>query len=288
MSKLKATLKLPFRIFLFSTVMVFFFIYVRWFQISPLEDISFDAYTSGALLFGYILLLLYGTLLFMNFKARFFISKIIYAIGTILFFLANWWHISVYMPDVIDTAKYDGEKYYLTFNYQFLDYQWTHYQFTKWSRPFSYETYSIGPLHRGQLKFIYDKKQREVSILGTFPDNELVFTDGKDSHFYESGSIQMENLRYYLSESCNKTAAQTYCDTYIFALYQCNIDNTMCHPVPIRFTTGIYEFLGVLESNEATQEINLYQWYSDEIKTPIFTYGEYSRCYVEGCEILLP
>lgn len=92
--------------------MVFFFIYVRWFQISPLEDFSFDAYTSGALLFGYILLLLYGALLFMNFKARFFISKIIYAVGTILFFLANWWHISVYMPDVIDTAKYDGEKYY--------------------------------------------------------------------------------------------------------------------------------------------------------------------------------
>jgi hypothetical protein len=41
-----------------------------------------------------------------------------------------------------------------------------------------------------------------------------------------------------------------------------------------------------LEANEASNEINIYIDEDANRDTLIYTYGEYPRCYVEGCEIL--
>jgi hypothetical protein len=46
-----------------------------------------------------------------------------------------------------------------------------------------------------------------------------------------------------------------------------------------------YDFF-VLEGNEETNEIEVYNDNKENGGTLIFAYGEHPRCYVEGCEIL--
>ena len=67
-------------------------------------------------------------------------------------------------------------------------------------------------------------------------------------------------------------------------IYQCELDNTGCAPLPFQYTGE--DEIAYLEFNEATQEYEFYVWpdIGDEIL--VYSFGDHPRCYAEGCEIL--
>ena len=71
-----------------------------------------------------------------------------------------------------------------------------------------------------------------------------------------------------------------------YRLFECDLGHASCDPIPIMYTKDNVDFL-VLEADETTKEINLYDELSDsDERILIFSYSEHPRCYVEGCEIL--
>jgi len=275
------------RLFLISMA-VFVLIYIWWFRLTP-WDTKNENYTNINYRVGLILLFLYvGAAIFWWFaKNRAFLGMFFGSI-TIFFFLLNSLCIAVFMPRVIDTAKYNRTTYYLVSYSTWPDAPWTLHQLTKWQGFFGYDSHDVGV--SGSLEIRYDKKMQLVSVVKVFPTNyeRLIYLDSLPSRRFDEIEVEFEGERYYPSYECNRNPKYPYlCETYTYMLYQCELDNTLCKPLPFRYT-GDYAFEMYIERGNNTNDINVFFDIGDYpgIKTLIFIVSDHPRCYVEGCEIL--
>jgi hypothetical protein len=273
------------------SIAIFVLIYIWWFRLTPWNpsmtfwDSPKICCTSNVTYrFGLILLIFYAVSgMFWRFiKSRGCFGTFFRA-TTIFFFTINSWYITLFVPRIIDVAKYNGIMYYLVSYYTGPDQPSTLYQLTKWHGMFNYEIRDMDRwVWKG--KIFYDQKTNLVNIVTEYK-NHLSYTDDIPPRYYEHDSRQLGNYLYYVSSLCNskgKDLCVTY--DYAYAMYECELDNTACAMLPFRYT-GEGEF-NYLEVDEKTKEVGFYVWLASEGNILAYSYGEQPRCYVEGCEIL--
>ena len=132
------------------------------------------------------------------------------------------------------------------------------------------------------LSLMFDKPTfpNEINIVHTrFGDGfkYLEYTYGKEPRYYDYPALLNDHL-YYLAHYYNPGPKTT-----TFLLYECNLDNTSCKQLPIRYVGSGY--LRDTVANEAKGEINVFIDDQMEQDTLIFTWGKNPQCFVEGCEI---
>lgn len=186
-----------------------------------------------------------------------------------------------YFPEVIDQADFGNFKYYITSGLD-MDYHsyLTFYKCKKWSLKchILYSTYDRQDF--GEI--IIDKEKNEVSAIGRGPNSRLVYTDGEHSRLYEGYPTRLSSHIYQMSTDYDTGACGlSSCDTYVYTLYECNLDYKSCNPIPIQYSTT-HDDVIILNANEITNEINA----TDNDDTLIFTYGAHPVCYVDKCVIL--
>lgn len=271
--------------FFLAVLLVFLILYLRWFYLIPCLPL---------MAFNFILLLVYGVFTGVYWiavaKDKAFIVK------TVLFMLCIgllgtvYLDLNLHMPRIRNTAKCNGNTYYITDIQPLFDEQWTETHLTKWRSICCFGTrffgYSAGP-----FEIVCDEDNKETNFVNTY-SGKLYYTDGDEVRVYqEYVGTKLENHRYFLSrrlflpEGSDKQRHPLY-DVHTYTLYECNLDYTNCTSLPIEYTSGDIGSL-VLEADELGKEINLFDEYVlSERKILIFTYGENSRCYVDGCVIL--
>lgn len=186
-----------------------------------------------------------------------------------------------YFPEVVDQTKFGEFKYYIVSGID-MDYH-SHLSFYKckqWSLKCDilYGTYDRQDFE----EIIIDKEKNEVSAISSEPHSRLVYTDGEHSRLYEGYPTRLGDHIYQMSTEYDAgTCASSSCDTYIYTLYECNLNYTSCNPLPVQYS-AVYDNVIILNANEITDEINA----SDGDDTLIFTYGKHPVCYVDGCVIL--
>jgi len=283
MKKIIEAIKWIVRNSLLITVAGFIIIYLRWFKLTPL---IFYNDPDGAYIVGLILLGIFGFFVMLLKLARNrAVVKIILLVPTILFFLGNITHIIAFFPSMEFTTKCNGNTYYITWMHPFGDYQWTFYNVTIWKGVFKYKSFFFGySPGAGPYKVICDEERNEANIVSTFTE-ALAYTDGANPRRYDRYvGTSLKTHRYFLAWQCNDRLP-TICGSETFILYQCNLGYTSCKSLPISYTGESVDYL-ILEANEETNEIELYDDFKEDGGILIFTYGEHPRCYVEGCEIL--
>lgn len=239
-----------------------------------------DCCSNNNYIAGLILLFFYGgSATFWSLTKNHTCLGVLFRLITIFFLILNGWYITVFMPRIIDAAKYNGTVYYLVSYSTWPDSPWTIYQLTKWRGAFKYEIQAMPDRWVWKGRLFYDKKTNLVNIVTVFDDrNHLLYTDDTPPRYYEHDSRQLGNHLYYVSSQCK------YCNTYPYTMYECELDNTSCIMLPFRYT-GEGEF-GYLEINEKTKEVGFYISPASGGNILAYSYGEHPRCYVEGCEIL--
>ncbi|CAG0972375.1 hypothetical protein ANAEL_01252 [Anaerolineales bacterium] len=198
---------------------------------------------------------------------------------------ANITYIMNFYPRRLATAETDKHKYYVTTSYDwdFHSYQ-NFYKCKKWglncrSLYFSYSL-SLGPI-------IVDNQNKEINLIGM---GGILYTDGENPRSYTRPASEFQGHIYQFSETCkdvNSRKGRYSCDSYTYILHQCNLDYKSCTPLPIQYNSLSYDTLLIMEGNEATGELNIYDSYLEDERILIATFGENSHCYVEGCEILM-
>ncbi|MEW5940022.1 MAG: hypothetical protein AB1750_10195, partial [Chloroflexota bacterium] len=147
-------------------------------------------------------------------------------------------------------------------------------------------TVHVPPSHY-HVKLVYDEKMKLVSVVEkSWDDSEsLLYTDSLPPRtFWED--LEFEGKRYYLAYVCNPNPENKYDCIATYTLYQCELDNTSCVPLPFQYTEQDHQVEEiVMERDNTTNNVKV-SFYWDGITTLIFSYGDHPRCYVEGCEIL--
>jgi len=190
-----------------------------------------------------------------------------------------------FYPVTLDEAKLGDYKYYIgsTIDWDNHSFQ-TFYKCNKWS--FNCEELT-GSYSAVGWEIIVDEQNNEVSLLGY---RGLVFTDGENPRSYSPPAAEFKNHIYQFSDECNNfnnNKGYYSCDSYTYQLYECDTNYKSCGSLPVQYTVRDFDALLVIEENEETSEINVYDdWDDNPNRKLIFTYGEHPRCYVEGCEIL--
>jgi hypothetical protein len=185
---------------------------------------------------------------------------------------------------VIASAEYNGTNYFIV----------EHMTWDSWESPIQLEkrcgyhmcgSYSLKGAP--SMGFFYESKSNLVHVVSRYKDKErLIFTDSNPPRYYKDAADSM-NHRFYNSIDCIKRTEVTYgyhCDSYRHIIYECELDNTGCVPLPFQFVS--VEDYSYLEFNEATQEIVLYVIPDIGDDILVYSYGDHPRCHVEGCEIL--
>ena len=195
-------------------------------------------------------------------------------------------YFSLYIPTVLDKDVINDKTYYLTGELEVFDIRAYHrlYECTKSSflcvqTPF----WEGGGASFRPLQLMVDEtgNPNEINVMWTSYNGEITlleYTYGKQPRYYDYPA-QLNNRLYYLAHIRNISSKP---NTYL--LYECRLDNTSCNQLPIK-----YEGFGSFRDtrvNEATGEINVYIDDQMDQETIIFTWGDYPRCYVNGCEIL--
>lgn len=193
--------------------------------------------------------------------------------------------LSLQAPIVLDTAKVDSETFYLTGELEVFD---SH----AYSRLYKCNdiTYRCertrffdggGGAGFRDLHLMIDRTSSSDEIHVIYRNyagfEMLDFTHGSQPRYYDYPA-QLNNYLYYLARYNNNESKTT---TYL--LYECNLDNTSCKQLPIK-----YEGNGYLRDtivDETTAEIKVYIDNEPNQDTLIFTWGKNPRCYVEGCEV---
>jgi hypothetical protein len=262
------------------SVVIFVLIYIWWFRLTPWNPQK-DCCSDRHYKFGLTLLVFYvgSVTLWWFIKNRIHLGMF-FRITTVFFFMLNSLYIIVFMPRIIDAAKYNGTKYYLVSYSNWPEHNpWDYYQLTKWSGFFNYE---IRDQHNDWVwkgKLLYDKKTNLVNIIAVFDDgNYLLYTDDKPPRYYEHSSVKFENHLYYISLQC-VSEDKNSCITFAHTMYKCELDNTSCTMLQFRYLGQ--EDYAFADMNEETQYID---YYVDDFLA--YSYGEYPHCHVEGCEIL--
>ena len=134
--------------------------------------------------------------------------------------------------------------------------------------------------------FIPDVSNNDLNVVNG--ENDLIYTYGEHSRSYEGYSkTKLGNHLYYVSDECN-TWGNSYhdvCETSIYFLYECNLNNTGCSQMPFQYIGNAFYI--EMKPNELTNEINIYFDIGTYpgTTTLIYTYGPHPRCYVNGCTI---
>jgi hypothetical protein len=284
MNKVAKAVRLASSNFFNLTIAVFIILYIWWFRLNPIV-FGPGAQAADPLIFGLILLLIYGFIIAMLRLSQnhLFIKAPLFVIA--IFFLAvNTILLYFYIPRLDTSAQFGKDTYYITSNLPFLE-CCGYFQFTKWDGIFHYES-NFYRYNMPEVKFIYDQKTDEVSLVDVSDGFERLYeTFGKSHRSYE-GYARLENHLYYSSARCNRNEAGD-CETWTYILYQCELDNTSCNVLPIEYTTGRDGSVN-LQANEMTEEIDFYfeTFFSADDGALIYTYGQSPRCFVDGCFII--
>ena len=182
-------------------------------------------------------------------------------------------------PKVLDQKEFGNSKYYIVWGIDrdFRSYL-SFYKCGKWS--FRCNDLYSGYSQQNFDKIIIDKEKNEVSAARAF-DLGLAYTDGANPRSYDAFSVQLGDHAYQPSIDYKKgDCGTTDCDVYIYTIYECSLDYTSCHMLPMRYTatSDVWIYLDV---NEITKEINAY----DRNDTVIYTYGAHPVCHIDGCVI---
>jgi hypothetical protein len=218
--------------------------------------------------------------------------KVVFGFLSVLFLIINVVYLDIHNPKLETTAKCNGATYYITYGHPLGDEQWTYVQMSKW-RGIFYESHFWGYApDAGANEIRCDVDRKETLFLRFFAEPPtLTFIDGENPQsFYKYSGAQLSDKLYFMSEDwyiptdCNQEEYWT-CDVSVYVLYQCKSDYTDCNPLPITYTNGDIDFLE-LRANEATNEVSLFRQYmASDKETLVFTYGENTRCYEDGCTI---
>lgn len=282
------------------SIVIFILIYLWWFRLTPWNPsmsiwdppkvccINNSHYRFGLALF--IFYIVSGTFWWLVKKRG--CLETFFRVTMIFFFILNSSFTAVFLPRIIDTAKYRGIVYYLVYYSNWPEHTpWEYYQLTKWQGVFRYDTHGVSG--GGGLEIRYDEKMQLVSVVKVFPTNyeRLVYSDSVPPRVYDYGygvDVEFEGKRYYVSYQCNRDPKYSYlCESYTNMLYQCELDNTSCIPLLFKYT-GDPAFGLYVENGGAVNSINVFFDIGrfPGKKTLIYTFGKHSYCYVEGCEIL--
>jgi hypothetical protein len=283
MNKITNAIKWIFHNFFFVTLVIFFIFYLRWFKLTPFVS---PGYLTNAYVGGGILMVIYGGLLIIFLLAKRTILKTVLFIIISTIFTLNSVYLFIHMPRVKFAAKCNGITYYITSIRPLSDEQWTFDMYSKWESIFKFKSFQFGVVK----EIVCDEKNRETHFMNGY--DIMSYSDGENPQwFYEYASTQLKDSVYLMSETsenCELPDDEGYytCDTSVYILYKCKSDYTNCAPLPITYRTNRYDTTYDLRANEKTSEISLFEMYSQgDNETLIFTYGENSHCYVDGCTI---
>ena len=268
--------------FFYLTFAILVFLYIWWFRLNPIVSGPGEQ-AAPPLIFGLILLSTYGFIIGMlKLSQNHLFIKALFLLMAIFFLAVNAVLVLFYLPRLQASAHFGKTTYYITSNLPFLECCGYH-QFTEWQGFLRYESSFFG-YNVPQLKFIYDEKMNEVSLVDVSEGSEqLYMTLGEHSLSY-AGYAQLDTHLYYISTVCNLDE-ERLCGTWTYILYQCELDNTLCTRLPIEYT-GDDRSVN-LKTNGVTEEIEFYlESYFSDARELIFTYGEHPRCFVEGCSIV--
>ncbi len=251
-------------------------------------DVGIESYFWGGIL-AITLFLIYLVNIFEGFEGKVRINGKTAASLFLFIFMLPFFTINFgyYLPKLISERVRFGQDTYIIFSSQDSDFHGylTFYKCARWefNCEHLYGSYSatIG------WKIIIDQEKKEVSL---FDDiyNSFLYTDSNNPRDYAfgEGGILNDHL-FSLSKKCNNPnndKGYYDCESYTYLPYKCKITGVSCDPIPVRYITnndGYYYWT----ENELQNEISLYySGNTDDIL--IFTYGEHSQCYVDGCEIL--
>lgn len=281
--------------FFLVSITVFSIYYILWFRLFPF--IFFNAYSSkdmlpiSNLLMGLGALknyILFGALfsLLQNRK----ILRILALIPAVFYFCINYSIAISCFPSIIDTAKFEGVSYYLTYNHPcILDTAYGRDFLTIYRGRQNSEVFDLLDDHGDKIN--YDKTTKIISVVKIYSypyeTERLVFTLDDYPRVYEE-SEQYKGRLYYINKECKSWTKKSYgyvCETATFRIYQCEMNNTSC--IPLMQFTGktYYDSWSYMEINETTGELEFYV-VRDSIHTLVFSYDDKSLCHVEGCEIL--
>ncbi len=298
MSRVKAIIEWitnrSFRIFL-----IFIVLYIWWFLLTPwdLRPVDPDdavylrkfTYANGNYLFGLILLSLYGaSSIFTRLTKSHGCWSVLSSLAIVFFLVINGWYTAWALPR-IDDAAFKNNTMYLVVHYPtWPDRPYTVHQFTKWDWFFKYYVDEMYEDYRLHLR--YDEELQRMNVVIAFPTGyeRLVYSDSQPPIYYDAWEIDFESKRYYPSTVCNPDPNDHYnCETYTYAIYQCELDNTLCVPLPFRYTGDYYHWFYIEEGVTANDinisfDIGAYPG----VKTLIFTYGDNPHCQTHGCEML--
>lgn len=269
------------------SIAVFGVIYLNWFRLTPLmlngSNDSDDAYV-----FGFGLLTIYSVSgLLVKLSKRNFPLKMFLLIPMVVLFSLNIVYLKFFFPRVTNNLACNGTMYYITWSHPLSDPQWSNYTLAKWKNAFTYQTQFFGyPPGAGPFEIVCDDEKGETNIVRTI-NNVLVYTDGANPRRYDAyAGTQLNDQQYFLAWQCNNWSPYT-CGSETYTLYQCNLDFKSCDSLPLHYTVEDPSSYLVLEADNKTNEISLYDDYEDNPdRTLIFTWSENPRCYVEGCEVL--
>jgi hypothetical protein len=202
----------------------------------------------------------------------------------------NFSYAVKYFPSVEDIANYDGTIYVIT-NSDSLFYDTRPRNqdvLTKLKWKIIPVSVSLPPSNY-HLKLAYDEKKHLVSVVedkSLWDYKPLMYTDSMPPRVYAFwvDPTEFEGKLYYLTYVCNPNLKNLYecIDTY--RIYQCELDNTLCTPLPFQYTENsqIQEML--IERDNRTNNINIYFSLGWNGESTLI--GDNPRCYVDGCEIL--
>lgn len=289
MEKVKNIFRWIFQNFFLILFVTIILIYLGWLLLVSFEEysISFENF-----LVGFTLLLIYGVLVALakKMRSRSCLRTTLLILATVFFLLSFWQFVSRF-PDIDDVVNFNGTIYVLTDNQQFLESNPAYHQLqlTKWKWDAIPTSALIPPSHY-HVRLVYDEKMKLVSVVEkAWDDSEsLLYTDSippREFAFWV-WPTEFEEKKYYLTYVCNPNPENKYDCIATYTLYQCELDNTSCVPLPFQYTEKDHQVEEiVMERDKATNNINI-SFYWDGITTLIFSYGDNPRCYVDGCEIL--
>lgn len=266
----------------FISITAFLLFYMRWFWLIP---------SNTFLLFG-ILWLIFHITIAIIFRIR--NDQTVLDISLFLFapiFVANLAIISFNYPKVVDSGIYNGALYYLVSNPNYdTAYSPDDYDLTKWYGFLQFESHHVY-FRTDRLRLFYDSNMKLVNVV-SYSDEDgsewLLYANSAPPRYYQHTAAS-KNHRFYISVGDTSAATDMFGNRrvyYHYTIYECELDNTGCAPIPFKFTSE--EEWTTLEFNEATQEIEFYIWPDNEDLTLVYSYGDHPRCHVEGCEILQP
>lgn len=282
MEKIKTGIKWTFKNFFLISTVIFAVLYIRWFLLLPSKPFLMGV--TAWILTNLVLILANR---FANNKT--FLKILFVTISSFLFAIASVVATAIIIfshPKVLDSGIYNGTFYYLVATHNdSTTYSPDHHQLTKWHGFFRFESHYVYFVY-DRVRFFYDKKTRIVNIV-TYDEEKakewLVFGDADPPRYYTLRGTRSEKYRFYPTVDCIAWEPYT-CMAYKHMIYQCELDNTGCTPLPFQYI-GKDEY-AYIEFNEETQEFEFFVGPDDEIL--VYSFGKNPRCHVEGCEILQP